>query len=91
MALNALCQEALANQGNYYNLHQQVAGDGSITAIGFLNYALYADRGLLSGISPSRDNAFYYDLGRTMEDARDAHNSVPEPTVPEETVPETSE
>ena len=85
VALNALCQEALANQGNYYNLHQQVADDGCVTAIGFLNYAVYADRGLLSGMNPSRDNVFYYDLGRTMEDASNAHNAVPEETVPETT------
>jgi hypothetical protein len=68
VTLNALCQEALANQGNYYNLHQQVSGDGRITSIAFLNYAVYADRGLMSNMLPARDNIFYYDLGKSLDD-----------------------
>ena len=84
VALYALCQEALANQGNYYNLHQQAADDGRITAIAFLNYAVYASRGLLSDMNPTRDNIFYYDLGRTLEDALNAH----QPTTPDETTPD---
>ena len=68
VTLNALCQEALANQGNYYNLHQQVSGDGRITSIAFLNYAVYADRGLMSNMLPARDNIFYYDLGKSLVD-----------------------
>ena len=83
VALYALCQEALANQGNYYNLHQQAADDGRVTAIAFLNYAVYASRGLLSDMNPTRDNIFYYDLGRTLEDALNAH----QPTTPGETPP----
>ena len=68
VALNALCQEALANQGNYYNLHQQAADDGRITSIAFLNYAVFADRGLITKMIPARDNIFYYDLGKSLED-----------------------
>ena len=70
VTLNALCQEALANRGNYYNLHQQSANDGRITAIAFLNYAVYADRGLITEMIPARDNIFYYDLGKTLEDVQ---------------------
>jgi peptide/nickel transport system substrate-binding protein len=70
VGLYTLCQEALANQGNYYNLHQQVAGDGRVTSLAFLSYAVFADRGLLTNMAPARDNIFYYDLGRTLESAK---------------------
>ncbi len=68
VTLNALCQEALANRGNYYNLHQQASDDGRITSIAFLNYAVYADRGLITKMIPARDNIFYYDLGKSLDD-----------------------
>ena len=66
----ALCQQALANSGNYYNLHETVADDGRICPILFHNYSIHATRGLLTGLNPSRDNVFYYTLGKTMEDVR---------------------
>ena len=66
----ALCQQALANSGNYYNLHETVANDGRICPILFHNYSIHATRGLLTGLNPSRDNVFYYTLGKTMEDVR---------------------
>jgi ABC-type transport system substrate-binding protein len=81
VALYAMCQEALANKGNYYNLHQLAADDGRLTAVAFLNYAVYADRGLMSDMAPARDNIFYYDLGRTLADAQQA----PAESVPQET------
>ena len=65
----AMCLEALANRGNYYNLHKMVADDGSLIPVLFQSYAVYADRGLVTGLTPSRDNVFYYDLGRTMAEA----------------------
>lgn len=77
VTLNALCQEALANRGNYYNLHQQAADDGRITAIAFLNYAVYADRGLITKMIPARDNIFYYDLGKSLEDVQKIDTFVP--------------
>ncbi len=64
--LYGYCKEALANEGNYYNLHKQVADDGRITSILFQSYAVYSTRGLLTGITPSRDNVFYYRLDKTM-------------------------
>ena len=67
--LNKLCQEALDNHGNYYNLHKAVADDGRIIPLLFCGYAIYADRGLVSEMEPSRDNVFYYTLGRTETDA----------------------
>ena len=68
--LYALCQESLANQGNYYNLHKAVADDGRIIPIVFFGYAVYATRGLVTDLTPSRDNVFAYSLGKTMESIR---------------------
>ena len=66
----SLCLGALANRGNYYDLHKAVADDGRICPILFAGYAIYATRGLLTDLTPSRDNVFYYSLGKTMEDAQ---------------------
>lgn len=63
-----LNKEALANAGNYYNLHEKVAESGYIVPILFGNFAVYATRGLFEGLAPSRDNVFYYTLGKTMKD-----------------------
>ena len=38
----------------------------------FCSYAVYAERGLLTNLQPSRDNVFYYTLGRTEADAQTA-------------------
>lgn len=62
-----LCVNALANHGNYYNLHQKVAEDARIVPLLFYGYAIYAERGLLSDLEPSRDNVFFYSLNKTME------------------------
>jgi len=72
VALNALCKEALANYGNYYTLHKSVLDDGRLCPILFRSYAVYATRGLLTGLTPSRDNIFYYSLGKTMETAQES-------------------
>ena len=67
--LYSYCKDALENSGNYYNLHQAVANDGRVCPILFGSYAIYAERGLLTQLQPSRDNVFFYTLGRTEEDA----------------------
>ena len=66
-AMYSLCRDALANEGNYYNLHKMVADDGRLCPILFQGYAVYATRGMISDLTPSRDNVFYYSLGKTME------------------------
>lgn len=66
----ALCKGALANEGNYYDLLKAIADDGRICPILFSGNYIYADRGLLTDLSPSRDNVFYYDLGKTMDDCQ---------------------
>lgn len=68
-AIYDLCLDTLENSGNFYNLHKAVADDGSIVPILFGSYAVYATRGLVTNLSPSRDCVFYYSLGRTDSDA----------------------
>lgn len=70
VSLYALCMESLANEGNYYTLHRTVMEDGRLCPILFRSYAVYATRGLLTELTPSRDNVFFYTLGRTMENAK---------------------
>ena len=65
----AMCEEALENSGNYYNLHQMVVRNGGLTPILFRTYAVYMERGLLSKLSPARDNVFWYSSGKSMEEA----------------------
>ena len=65
-----MCRETLADRGNYYNLHQMIAEDGRIVPILFGYDAVYAKRGAFNGLNPSRDNVFFYTLGKTMEDIR---------------------
>lgn len=69
-ALYGLCLNALANSGNYYTLHQKVLEDGKLIPILFRTYAIFAQRGAFTELTPSRDNVFFYHLGRTLEDAR---------------------
>ncbi len=64
-----LCQDALENQGNFYNLHKAAMEDGRVIPILFGTYAVYATRGLLTELEPARDNVFFYSLGRTESDA----------------------
>lgn len=70
LTLYTMCLEALANYGNFYTLHQNVMNDGRLVPILFRSYALYAERGKLTGLTPARDNIFYYSLGKTMESAK---------------------
>ena len=66
----SMCEEALENSGNYYNLHQMVLRNGQLVPILFRSYAVYADRGLSKDMEPSRDNVFYYSMGKSLEEAR---------------------
>ena len=68
-AIYAMALESLANSGNYYNLHQLVMEDAQHCPILVRSYCVYATRGLLTNLTPSRDNLFCYSLGRTMADA----------------------
>lgn len=70
IGLYTLCNEALANHGNFYTLHQTIMEDGRLCPILMRSYAVYATRGLLTGLTPARDNVFYYSIGRTLEKAQ---------------------
>lgn len=70
VALYTLCCESLANYGNYYTLHKNILDDGRLCPILFRSYAVYATRGLLTGLTPTRDSVFFYSLGKTMENAQ---------------------
>ncbi len=47
--------------------NQKLADDGRIIPRMFAHYNDYAQRGLMPDLNPSRDNVFYYSLGRTMD------------------------
>ncbi len=64
----ALCQESLANIGNYYTLHQKILEDGQLCPVLFRSYAIFAQRGDYTDLAPARDRVFYYDLGISMEE-----------------------
>ncbi len=58
----SLCQESLANAGNYYTLHQKVMQSGMLIPILFRSYAIYTQRGLFSELTPAKDFLFYYEV-----------------------------
>ncbi|MBQ3192586.1 MAG: hypothetical protein IJO21_05415 [Oscillospiraceae bacterium] len=65
--LYEMCLNSLQDYGNYYNLYQKLAEDGRIIPVMFGYYNVYAERGLMPDLAPSRDNVFYYSMGKTME------------------------
>lgn len=69
-AMYALCLDALANSGNYYTLHQEILEDGMLCPILLRSYAIFAQRGQFSSLTPARDNVFFYHLGKTVADAK---------------------
>ncbi len=69
ISLYNLCSLALANHGNYYSLHKTVMDDGRVCPVLFRSYAIYAERGLLTGLTPARDSVFWYSLGKTTQKA----------------------
>lgn len=68
--LYTLCQESLANIGNYTNLHQEVLKEARLCPILFQSYAIYTQRGSFYGLTPSRDNLFFYHREKTSEEVR---------------------
>ena len=63
-----MCQEAMANTGNYYTLHRLVMEDAMLCPILFRSYAIYTSRGTFAELDAVRDNLFFYTLGKTLED-----------------------
>ena len=63
----SLCLQALENHGNYYTLHKTVMDNGLLCPILFRSYAVYAIRGTLTELQPTRDGVFYYSMGKDLE------------------------
>lgn len=66
----SLCEDALANSGNYTALHQAVLEDAMLCPVAFLSYGVYVQPGLVEDFAPARDCIFYYSLGKTMDEIR---------------------
>lgn len=64
-----LCLESLANYGNYYSLYKYVMENGLLCPVLFRSYAVYATRGVVTDLTPARDNVFCYSVGKNMEHA----------------------
>jgi hypothetical protein len=61
-----MCKETLENSGTTYDLLKKVADDGRIIPVLFGYHAVYAARGLFDNLDPTRDNVFYYSMGKTL-------------------------
>ena len=68
VAAYSLCIDSLPDTGNYYTLHRTVMEQGLLCPVLFCNYAVYTTRGLFTDLAPARDNAFFYSIGKTMDD-----------------------
>lgn len=71
----SLCLEALANYGNYYSLYKYVMENGLLCPVIYRSYAVFGTRGVVTDLTPARDNVFYYSIGKTMEQALLRDNS----------------
>ena len=65
-----LSLQAVENHGNYFSLHKMVMDNGLLCPLLFRSYAIYSSRGLFADLNPSRDNIFYYSLGKVTEQIR---------------------
>ena len=48
---------------------KQILEEGLIFPILFRSYAIYTQRGSFRGLTPARDNLFFYHLGVSLEEA----------------------
>ncbi|MBQ8910355.1 MAG: ABC transporter substrate-binding protein [Oscillospiraceae bacterium] len=64
-----LCLESLANYGNYYSLYKYVMENGLLCPVLVRSYGVYATRGVVTDLTPARDNVFCYSVGKNMEHA----------------------
>ncbi|MBQ4641483.1 MAG: hypothetical protein IJB47_02580 [Oscillospiraceae bacterium] len=61
-----LCLQALENHGNYYTLHKTIMDNGLLCPVLFRSYAVYAVRGLMTSLTPTRDSVFHYSMGKVL-------------------------
>ena len=84
--LEGLCNDALENSGNYYDLHKQVMDNASICPLLFKSYAIMANRGAIAHLYAGVDSVFHTAGGRTLADATVPYSAlIPDPDAPEET------
>jgi peptide/nickel transport system substrate-binding protein len=83
-----LCLSALENHGNYYTLYKTVMDEGLLCPILFRSYAIYATRGTITALSPSRDCVFFYSMGKNLEDIKTDWTVIPEEPEEDEDVPQ---
>lgn len=67
--IHAMCLNAIANSGNYASLHKRIMDEAWLCPLLFTSYGVYTARGVMSSLTPARDNIFQYTVGRTMTDA----------------------
>ena len=65
-ALLKACKDSLENSGTTYDLLKLVADDGRLIPVLFGYHAVYAERGAFDNLNPTRDNAFFYSMGKTL-------------------------
>ena len=65
-SLLKLCRESMENSGSFYDLLKLIADDGRVIPVMFGYHAVYAERGLFENLAPTRDNAFFYSMGKTL-------------------------
>ncbi len=80
-----LCLSALENRGNYYTLYKTIMDEGLLCPILFRSYAVYATRGTITALTPSRDSVFFYTIGKTAEDIKTQWAVIPESDDTDET------
>lgn len=73
----SFCLQALENHGNYYTLHKTVMDNGLLCPVLFRSYAVYAVRGMLTELEPTRDGVFHYSLGKNLEDCKSIVKDIP--------------
>ncbi len=57
-ALALLCAQARENEGNAYNLYEKVMERGVLCPVLFKTYAVYSQRGRVTGLTPCLDGVF---------------------------------
>lgn len=65
-SLLKLCRESMENSGGFHDLLKLIADDGRVIPVLFGYHAVYAERGLFDNLDPTRDNAFFYSMGKTL-------------------------
>ncbi len=69
-SLYSMVKSTLESTSNFRNFHKMLADDGRIIPVMFGYYNVYTQRGVVPDLAPSRDNVFYYSIGKNMKDAQ---------------------